>query len=276
MSGTRVVVLGSGTPNAEADRAGPGIAIVVDGQPWLVDCGHGVVQRVVQAQARGIIDWSTPDLTRLCLTHLHADHTVGLPDLLFTPWIHGRSAAVRIWGPAATHAMIDDIQRAWQQNTDEHLKAHPASQAGFRARVQTMTPGAFHAEAGLTIAALPAEHGDLEAYSYKFVTDDRIIVVSGDTKPVPGFAAWAGDCDILIHEVYSAARFPERSPEWQRYHSRVHTSTTELAKLASAIRPRLLLLVHQLFWGASPAELVAEVRAGYDGDVVSANDLDVF
>ena len=70
MTGTEVVVLGSGTPNAEVDRAGSGVAIVVDNHPYLVDCGHGVVQRVVEAKVAGKISWSTTELTRLFVTHL--------------------------------------------------------------------------------------------------------------------------------------------------------------------------------------------------------------
>ena len=95
MSRTQIVILGSGTPNAEADRVSSGLAIGVDNQPYLIDCGHGVVQRVVEAHAAGKIAWDTTALTRLFVTHLHADHTVGLPDLLFTPWIHGRAEAYR-------------------------------------------------------------------------------------------------------------------------------------------------------------------------------------
>ena len=124
--------------------------------------------------------------------------------------------------------------------------------------------------------ALPANHGDLDAYSYKFITADGTVVVSGDTKPVPEFAAWASGCDVLIHEVYSSRQFPQCPPAWQRYHSRVHTSTAELAELANQVRPGKLLLYHQLFWGQTAEELVAEISESYDGHVVSTNDLDVF
>jgi ribonuclease BN (tRNA processing enzyme) len=83
-------------------------------------------------------------------------------------------------------------------------------------------------------------------------------------------------CDVLVHEVYSSERFRERSPEWQAYHRDAHTSTTELAELATRARPKLLVLYHQLFWGATDEDLVREVRNGYAGAVVSGRDLDVF
>ncbi|MDE2818531.1 MAG: MBL fold metallo-hydrolase [Chloroflexota bacterium] len=276
MSRTQLVVLGSGTPNAEAGRAGSGLAIVVDDRPYLVDCGHGVVQRVVEARAAGIINWSTVDLTRLFLTHLHADHSVGLPDILFTPWIHGREEKVAAFGPRGLKDTVEHIQAAYRVNTREHLKAHPASPGGFMAEVTAVQTGLVYQDDRLRVYAWKADHGDMEAFSYKFVTPDKTIVVSGDTKPVSGFSDWARACDILAHEVYSSARFAGRPPAWRAYHSRAHTSTTELADLAKEIRPGLLVLYHQLFWGTTAADLLGEIGASYDGAVVSANDLDVF
>jgi len=83
-------------------------------------------------------------------------------------------------------------------------------------------------------------------------------------------------CDILVHEVYSQAGFERRTPQWQRYHSNSHTSSVELARIAARVRPRLLVLYHQLLWGSTPEELLAEIGGIYDGKVVFGNDLDVF
>ena len=276
MSRTKLVILGSGSPNAEADRVSSGLVIAVDDRPYLVDCGHGIVQRVVEARAAGRIAWSTLDLTRLFVTHLHADHTVGLPDLLFTPWIHGREEKIAAFGPAGLAPMIEHIQAAYQVNTREHLRTHPAPPDGYKAQVEAVRAGPVYADERMRVDALRANHGDMEAYSYKFVAPDKTIVVSGDTKPVAGFADWARACDILVHEVYSSAQLPQRPPAWRAYHSRSHSSARELADLANALRPGLLVLYHQLFWGISPDDLVAEIQASYDGPVLSANDLDIF
>ena len=275
MSRTQLVILGSGSPNAEADRVSSGLVIAVDNRPYLVDCGHGIVQRVVEASSASLINWSTVDLTRLFVTHLHADHTVGLADLLFTPWIHGREQPVLAYGPQGLRDMVEHIQAAYQASTREHLSAHPAPPGGYLADVRPVQAGQVYADERLRVYALRANHGAMAAFSYKFVTPDRTIVVSGDTKPVPGFADWARPCDILAHEVYSSAQFASRPPAWRAYHSRVHTSTEELAGLAKAIRPGLLLLYHQLYWGKTPAELVGEIQASYAGAVLSAKDLDV-
>jgi ribonuclease BN (tRNA processing enzyme) len=114
------------------------------------------------------------------------------------------------------------------------------------------------------------------AFGYRFQTADRTIVISGDTRPSEAVVRACAGCDVLVHEVYSSDRFRERSAEWQRYHRDADTSTTELAALATRARPKLLVLYHQLFWGATDEDLVREVRRDYSGAVVSGHDLDVF
>ena len=276
MSGAQVVILGSGTPNADAQRVSSGLAVVVDGQPYLVDCGHSVVQRVVEAHASGIIDWDTTALTRLFVTHLHGDHTVGLPDLLYTPWIHDRQQPVQAIGPPGLADMARHIQLAYSENIREHLSAHPSTEHGYKITVREVAGGCVYRDERLEVHALRADHGDLYALSYKFTTAAGTVVISGDTKPVPGFADWARGCDLLLHEVYSARQYVKRSAAWQAYHGAAHTSTDELAALACEVQPKRMVLYHQLFWGQTPSDLVDEVRQGYAGEVVSSRDLDVY
>ena len=86
-----VVILGSGTPNPDPDRSGPSVAIIANGRAYLVDCGPGVVRRAEAAALAGVSALETRNLTTVFITHLHSDHTLGLPDLIFTPWVVGRS-----------------------------------------------------------------------------------------------------------------------------------------------------------------------------------------
>ena len=99
---------------------------------------------------------------------------------------------------------------------------------------------------------------------------------SDDTGPTDAVAALCNGCDVLVHEVYSTAGFARRAPEWQNYHAKYHTSSAQLAEVAKKAHPGVLVLYHQLFWGTSEADLLAEVASRYSGKVVSGHDLDVF
>jgi ribonuclease BN (tRNA processing enzyme) len=102
------------------------------------------------------------------------------------------------------------------------------------------------------------------------------IVVSGDCAPSESIIEACNGCDVLVHEVYSTIGFARRPTEWQRYHSSFHTSSKELAEIATKAKPKLLVLYHQLLWGATKEQLLEEIAKGYSGKVVFGNDLDVY
>ena len=96
---TKVVLLGTGTPNPDPERSGPSVAVVVNGAAYLVDAGPGVVRRAEAARERGVTELAQPNLKIVFLTHLHSDHTLGLPDLMLTPWVLERTAPLEVYGP---------------------------------------------------------------------------------------------------------------------------------------------------------------------------------
>ena len=101
-------------------------------------------------------------------------------------------------------------------------------------------------------------------------------MISGDTAPTSNIVENCDGCDVLIHEVYSQAKFEKRPEAWQRYHASFHTSSVELAEIAKKARPGLLILYHQLLWGATPEELLNEIRKIYDGKVKRIMDFGAF
>jgi ribonuclease BN (tRNA processing enzyme) len=275
--GLRVVLLGTGTPNAEPDRSGPSVAVVVGDTPYIVDCGPGVVRRATAAQAAGIEALEPKKLTRLFLTHLHSDHTAGYPDLVLTPWVLEREEPLEVCGPPGTQAMTEHILAAYSEDIRDRLSGLEPMKAGVDlVEAHEIKSGVVYEDDHVTVEAFPVAHGSLPSFGYKFHAPDRTIVISGDTAPTETAVEAARGCDVLIHEVYSSSRFERLSPAWKRYHSRMHTSTRELAAIASQARPGLLVLYHQLFWGATEEELLAEIRERYDGRVVSGKDLDVY
>jgi ribonuclease Z len=269
---TRIVMLGTGTPNADPQRSGPAVAIVVNQIPYIVDSGPGIVRRMAAAKL---------DLTKarvVFITHLHSDHTLGLPDLMLSPWVLDRAAALEIYGPSGIERMTRHILDAYQEDIKIRLSGgEPSNKTGYKANAHRIRPGVVFKDENVRVTGFHVSHGKWpEAYGYRFDTAERSVVISGDTTPSDAVAENCNGCDVLIHEVISSVGLAKRTPEWQRYHNAYHTSSKDLGAVATKARPKLLILYHQLFSGVSEEELLAEVRAVYSGRVVSAKDLEVY
>ncbi|MFQ5926736.1 MAG: MBL fold metallo-hydrolase [Terriglobia bacterium] len=269
---TQIVLLGTGTPNAEPERSGPATAIVVNGTPYLVDFGPGVVRR---AAAAGL---KVSTLKRAFVTHLHSDHTVGYSDLIFTPWVLGRDEPLEVYGPPGIKAMTEHILKAYEQDIDIRIHGlEPANTEGYQVNVHEIEPGVIYQDENITVKAFRVSHGSWKhAFGFRFETPDRTIVISGDTTASPNLLENARGCDVLLHEVYSQAGFARRSPEWQRYHASFHTSSRDLARIAAEARPGLLILYHYLLWGSTEQQLLNEIKETYAGKVVVGKDLDIY
>jgi ribonuclease BN (tRNA processing enzyme) len=114
---------------------------------------------------------------------------------------------------------------------------------------------------------------------YRIDAPDRSIVISGDCSPSPAVLKAAKGCDLLLHEVYSETE-PEHghrnNQDWPEYMRQFHTSTAQLAEMANQVKPKLLVLYHQIWGTVGDEALVKEVRRTYQGNVLSAKDLDVY
>lgn len=275
---TQLVFLGTGTPNPNPDRLGACAAVIVNGQPYLVDAGAGCVRQAMRAKRNGVAALTVDNITRLFFTHLHSDHTLGYPDVIFTPAVTGREEPLRVWGPPGTKHLTDHVLKGWIQDIDTRLHGgEPAIPEAYNVHVEEFSEGEMYKDNNVKVIAFEVMHGTWQhAYGFRFETPDRVIVFSGDTTYCPNLIEHARGCDILVHEVYSAAGLAERAPEWQRYHSTFHTSGPDVARIASYLRPKLLLLYHALPFRETEEGLLNEVRSTYDGDVRLANDLDVF
>ena len=111
---TNVVMLGTGTPIPTPERSGPATAIIVDGSTYIVDFGPGIVRRAVTASTQygGKFDGLNVDNLGIAfLTHLHHDHSAGLPDLVYTTWTGGREAPFELYGPSGIRQMQNMLAR---------------------------------------------------------------------------------------------------------------------------------------------------------------------
>jgi ribonuclease Z len=279
---TRLILLGTGNPNPDPEHSGPAAAVIVGEQAYLVDAGAGLVRRAAQMSPRygGDVPALAPrKLTRLFLTHLHSDHTSGLPDIMFTPWVMGREHPLQVYGPEGTERMMSLLGDAYRADIEYRLYgAEPANDSGWRVEAHDVREGVVYRDSLVTVEAFEVPHGTWpSAFAYRFVTADRVIVVSGDTRPSERLVEIARGADILLHEVYYAQGLEERSrAEWRDYHRAHHTSTLELGAIASRAKPTLLVLYHILYWGATDEDLLREIRTAYDGPVEVGHDLGVY
>ena len=275
-----VIVLGSGTPIPYPRRSGPAVAVVAGGRAYLFDAGAGVVRRAEEAAERYRLPaLAAPNLTRLFLTHLHSDHTLGYADVILTPWVTGRREAREVFGPRGTAAMTEHLKLACSD--DIGIRTHGLENldlAELRVNVHEISSGPVYHDVHISVRAIRVLHGSWpQAFGYAIEAGARKIVLSGDTAPCSAIEEACRGCDVLVHEVYSAARFARLPPEVQKYHAGFHTSTSELAAIAARSKPKLLVLYHQLYLGPSDGvDLRKEIRKSYSGKVVSSRDLDLF
>jgi ribonuclease BN (tRNA processing enzyme) len=283
---TRVVMLGTGTPRPDPNCAGPATVVVANNTAYLIDFGAGVIRRASAAYENGVraLGYGGVNIKKVFLTHMHSDHTIGYPDLIFTPWVMGRHDPLTVYGPKGIKAMTENILKAWQIDIDVRSSGpHRNNSAGCKVDVHEIVPGVVYKDENVTVTAFPARHEDMvDSFSFRFETPDRTIVISGDTIPTQALIDHSRGCDILIHEAYSMASFREVTPHWQEYRRRAHTSSFELAEIANIVKPELLVIYHRSNAGGAPGKvdiadvLIEEIRQVYKGTVVAARDLDVF
>ncbi|MBN1821455.1 MAG: MBL fold metallo-hydrolase [Prolixibacteraceae bacterium] len=279
MGQTKVVLLGTGTPNPDPEHSGGSVAIIVGTNSYIVDFGPGLVRNAAKMSPAYDGEFealSMPNLKIGFLTHLHSDHTVGFPDFLLTPWVIGRNEPLKIFGPVGTKNLTNNILEAYKADIDYRINGlEPINDQGWRVDTHEFSKdGIIYKDSLVTVEAFKVVHGSWEnAFGFRFTTPDKTIVISGDTRPCENILEYSKGVDLLIHEVYSYAGWLIRNEFWQKYHAANHTSTYELGELAEKAQPGKVVLYHLLFWGASEKDLLNEIYEKYKGEVVCGRDL---
>ncbi len=297
MAKTKLVLLGTGTPNACPNNSGPCSAVIVDDQAYLVDFGPGVVRQASKAYFKGI-DALRPDRLNIAFcTHLHTDHTTGLPDLIYTPWVLEREKPLQLYGPEGLKDMAMYIEKAYAADLDMRLNGdEPANLTGYQTEVHELSKGMndygiIYEDDKVQVNAFTVKHGQLQSLAYKFITKDKTIVISGDTCPIEIMKDKAKNVDILLHECEYTEGLSSRSKQWQIYHRNVHTLSVDLAHIAMEANPKLIVTYHRIYhmniqdntidlekeMSIRNQKILQEIKdAGYHGKVINGEDLDVF
>lgn len=254
------------------------------GERILVDCGEGT-QRQLLRSGLGLVD-----VDLILVTHLHADHVLGLPGLIKTYGLRGRERPLRVVGPSGLRAFVDrlgwligspgfrcDIVEAGAEVVHDNDGAvveafhtdHGVPSLGY-ALMEDDRPGAFDVQAAQALGVPPGPlFGQLQRGSAVTLPDGtavtpdqvlgeiregRTVVMSGDTRPCDSTREIATDADLLIHEATFLHADRDRALETR------HTTVREAAELGRAAGVRLLALTH-LSSRFMPREARAEAEA---------------
>lgn len=295
---TKVVLLGTGTPIPDPELSGPSTAIVVGGSAYLVDFGPGVVRRAEAALLdRGVTALEPANLKVAFVTHLHSDHTGGFSDLIFTGWTSGRSTPLEVYGPTGLQSMSEHILQAYRIDIETRINPEGNQRVigdGWKVNAHEIKPGVIYKDANVTVTAFATKHA-MESYGYRFDTPDRSIVISGDTNPTEDTIKACNGCDVLVHEAQMLELYSKMPERLHTFVTKYHTTTEQLAALATKAKPKLLVVYHTLGFrpgitppkslsslvGAGSSRSTAEVLedeigSRYSGKFVIGRDLDVY
>ena len=287
-----LVFLGTSASMPTARRAPAGLLLRRGGERLLFDCAEGT-QRQLQRSAVGL-----PEIEEIFLTHLHADHVLGLPGMLKTFALRGREEpGLTVYGPPGVRELFGhlrpflgrlpyrltlvetppgEVLERGDYRLETFAVDHGVSAVGW-ALVEQERPGRFDVDAADALGVQPGpERGILQGGDPVTLDDGRVItpdevlgparpgrkvVITGDTAGAPSVIQAAHHADLLVHEATFGDEDRERARET------LHATATEAAQVARLAEVRLLALTH-----ISPryagGEIAREARAIFPETVV--------
>ncbi|UUT36169.1 MBL fold metallo-hydrolase [Microbacterium elymi] len=260
----------AGGPGGHLHRAGIASLVTVGGRRILVDAGVAVVQQLAHAGC------AVGDVDTVLLTHLHDDHTAGLPALMtFRHTMRGRPLTVI--GPPGTAALRDGILAYLRTNTAIRGREGSLPDPATLLAAREVEPGVVMADAAVTVTAVENTHyaltsfdGAHRSYALRFDSGGRSIVFTGDTGESPAVTRLAAGADILVSEMVTEAD-AAAVPAPVRAHMRAeHLSPTQVGRMAAAARVRTVVLSH--YTDAGPDDLAAIARE-FSGEIIAGEDL---
>jgi ribonuclease BN (tRNA processing enzyme) len=255
--------------------------VVVDGIPYLVDCGEGAPRQCLEA---GL---PLTEVDHVFITHQHFDHNSDLGNFLAYAWFAGRRKPIDVWGPPRLIGMLADY--AAQHSYDFGLRQAETGRPPFDPIPQPHEillegpiehePVGVLTDERVTVTAIKVNHGMIPSVAYRFATPDRQIVFSGDRGGADDIASFAHGADVLVHEVlhYEAMRqtFPSAPQVVFDHYRKDHTSPEDVGRVATEAGVRTVVLNHILPDNdlVTDDEWVRLVAKTFDGEILLGTDL---
>lgn len=273
---------------------------------WMVDCGEATQHQLQRTRL------SAHDMAGICITHVHGDHTYGLPGLLASAAMTGRKRPLPIIANRAIHEWlqvtlkltetfmpfelqfidVDQAETVYQDSSlhiTRHVLSHRAPSMAYRFALS-------HTRRRLDVPALQAlglkpgpswkalQNGEpltledgrvLLAADFTIEEHDKLAVIVGGDNDTPGLLQEAAhDAQLLVHEsTYTEAMLQKVGA------GPTHSSVQRVAEFAQEAGLPNLILTHFSARYHSPEgmqELEAEARAHFQGNLFLASDFDTY
>jgi ribonuclease Z len=268
----KLTLLGTGCPAVSTRRYGPANLVQHKDQSFLVDCGTGCSQRLLQANCSGA------QLDALFITHMHSDHIIDLYQLIQSSWHQNRKSAPLIYGPKGLEAHVKGLMELWLEERELRILHEK------RLSTAALAPELFEIEAkiplkfkdlrihGFSVNHKPIEH----AFGYVFQSSNKKLVLSGDTRPCQEILRSSEGADVLVHEVFIHGGLKESGTRSQAGIQSVesyHTLSTEVGDIAAQAKVGCLVLNHFVPPQFDQMALLREVRKSFSGPIILGEDL---
>lgn len=297
----RIIFLGTAASIPTNERALPSIVVQRKGEILMFDCGEGTQRQMIRAGIK------LNRKMKIFITHMHGDHVLGLPGVIQTMSLLGRTKKLQIYGPAGIRAFMEAIistVRFWLgfplEIYEVHKEGTVCDEKEYEvyavwtehtvpslayALIEKPRPGKFFPERAIKLGV---PKGPLWSRLQKGIDvklpDGRVvkpedvlgparpgrkIVYSGDTRPSEKIVKLSKGADVLIHE----ATFDDEMVD--KAASEGHSTASEAARVALAANVKLLILTHISARYNYPKILLEQAKKTFP-NVHIPNDLDRF
>ena len=252
----KATLLGTGGATPYKTRTTPMLAIEVNENLLMIDCGSGATIRLAEA---GI---SANSVDCLLFTHFHADHCVDFPVLVFTSYLAGRVQPLRIIGPSGTKDFVNTMLYDLFPYIPDVIFA--VTKNKFELCIEELEPGQIVELKNSIVKLGEAKHG-VDALCFRVETTKEALTISGDTAFSQAVIDLASDSQVLIHE----CPFPVSMGSIP-----THTTPEEVGVVASKANISSLVLTH-LFEAVVGNETAIKeaIERNYAGPIHFGEDL---